>query len=303
MKEIIKKSVPKPLFDALKSLRSALRGAKRSLKTKTTSKTLASDLRKAGIRAGDVLMVHSSLRRIGNVEGGAEAVIESLKEVLTADGTLLMPVYGDTRTVFESFHEGRFADLRTQVSLAGKVTEVFRTSKGVFRSSHPYSSICAWGKHAAYITSGHDAASGVCHKDSPIGRLYELNGKVMGLGTDLAHVSFYHLVEETWDRFPFDPYLPEEQMTYIDGEGRTIRRAIRRYDPKISGTRIETEPGRWVLGYFGRELSKHGVLKKFKYGEGESWVMSTHLLYDFLKAQALKGVTIYTTKEQGEKLI
>ncbi len=35
--------------------------------------------------------VHSSLNSFGNVEGGAGAVIEALKEAVGADGSILMP--------------------------------------------------------------------------------------------------------------------------------------------------------------------------------------------------------------------
>ncbi len=42
--------------------------------------------------------------------------------------------------------------------------------------------VCAWGKHAAYLTENHDL-SNIFGDGSPIGKLYELNGKVLLLGT------------------------------------------------------------------------------------------------------------------------
>jgi aminoglycoside N3'-acetyltransferase len=44
-----------------------------------TASNLTSDLRRLGVRSGDTLMVHASLRAIGPVEGGAEGVIEALE--------------------------------------------------------------------------------------------------------------------------------------------------------------------------------------------------------------------------------
>ena len=42
---------------------------------------LVKDLNSIGIKKGDTVMVHSSLSSMGNVDGGAETVIEALKEV------------------------------------------------------------------------------------------------------------------------------------------------------------------------------------------------------------------------------
>jgi aminoglycoside 3-N-acetyltransferase len=43
---------------------------------------IAKDLRQLGIKSGDVLMVHSSLSKIGIVDGGADAVIDALIDVI-----------------------------------------------------------------------------------------------------------------------------------------------------------------------------------------------------------------------------
>ena len=56
----------------------------------TDGTTLAADFRKLGIKEGMNLLVHSSLRRIGKVAGGADAVIDALLDVLGAEGTLMM---------------------------------------------------------------------------------------------------------------------------------------------------------------------------------------------------------------------
>ncbi len=48
-------------------------------------------LREVGLEKGDVVMVHTSLKRIGYVCGGAQTVIEALMEVVGKDGTIMMP--------------------------------------------------------------------------------------------------------------------------------------------------------------------------------------------------------------------
>src|SRR6266851_4504674 len=51
---------------------------------------LVDDLRRLGVAAGDVVMVHASLRAIGPVTGGADGVLDALEEAVGQDGTLLM---------------------------------------------------------------------------------------------------------------------------------------------------------------------------------------------------------------------
>ena len=46
-----------------------------------------------GLTAGMKVMVHSSLKSFGYVEGGADAVIDVLMEILTPEGTLMMPSF------------------------------------------------------------------------------------------------------------------------------------------------------------------------------------------------------------------
>ena len=54
---------------------------------------LCKDFVSIGIKKGDTVMVHSSLSSMGNVEGGAQTVIEALKEVVGVEGTLLFPAF------------------------------------------------------------------------------------------------------------------------------------------------------------------------------------------------------------------
>src|ERR1700731_3060103 len=51
---------------------------------------LTVDLRSLGITPGDVVMVHASVRAVGEVAGGPDEIHLALKDVLTAEGTLLM---------------------------------------------------------------------------------------------------------------------------------------------------------------------------------------------------------------------
>src|SRR5690349_9090359 len=51
---------------------------------------LAADFRALGVAPGDVVMVHASVRAVGEVAGGPDEIHLALKDALTADGTLMM---------------------------------------------------------------------------------------------------------------------------------------------------------------------------------------------------------------------
>lgn len=63
-----------------------------------TKQSLISDFKKLGIVEGETLLLHSSLSRLGWVNGGAETVISALLEVLGDEGTLVVPTYTGDNT-------------------------------------------------------------------------------------------------------------------------------------------------------------------------------------------------------------
>ena len=173
---------------------------------------LASQLRTLGIRPGDTLLVHTSLRAVGPVQGGARGVVDSLLDVLGADGTLV--VYAQTpdnsdpsrwpltrgRAVPATEWAGLRATLpafdpaRTPSYGVGVLPEEVRTRPGALRSDHPQSSFAALGPAAARITAGHALD---CHlgEESPLARLEELDARVLLLGVGYSVCTAFHLAE------------------------------------------------------------------------------------------------------------
>jgi aminoglycoside 3-N-acetyltransferase len=271
-------------------------------KRKITEEILEKQLRlKSMIKAGDILMVHASLSAIGKVVGGAEAVIRPFQNILTEDGTLLMPSYYQPEPVINLIKSGVPIDLRTAKSSVGQLTEVFRSAQGVSRSSHPFSSVCAWGKYAKYITQGHANSEFICGPGSPLDALYELSGKIMGIGISIGWISIYHLLEDKWEKFPIEVHFPETfSVKYIDSKGNKIERNIKVLDPIVSLTRIEKNE--WVLNFITRHMIEKNILHEFALGQAKSWIFDVQLFYQELKNLAQQGITIYTTKEEFNKM-
>lgn len=166
-------------------------------------------LRSIGLQRGDSVMVHTSLGKIGYVCGGAQAVIEALIETVGDTGTIMMPTQLwknlDPETgVHWDADEDDWDIIRenwpaydkdiTPTNTMGAVAEMFRSWPGAVRSDHPARSVAAWGKNAVYLTEKHDL-SDIFGKTSPIGKLYELDGKVLLIGVDYDKNTSLHLAD------------------------------------------------------------------------------------------------------------
>lgn len=278
-------------------VRRPLRQARRISRRDLNVDELTTCLREAGIDDGHAIVVHSSLSAVGNVDGGAETVIESLVRAVGGDGTVLMPTFSDAETVLNRQAGGEQVDLRREPSVTGKVTEVFRMRSGSLRSSHPFSSVAALGGKAAFVTEAHQTDPRIAHGASPLARLRELDGTIVGIGVGLGPVSFYHVLEDTWDAFPIKVYLPPVEISYVDRDGCSISRPVCRYNADVVRTRID-QPGSFFLrDWFTRHLEQRGVLRTFRYGEASAWTMDANSLYDELQHLARRGITIYSSKD------
>jgi aminoglycoside 3-N-acetyltransferase len=147
---------------------------------------LAAQLRALGVPEGGVLLVHTSFSRIGAVENGPLGLIGALQAVLGPTGTLVMPSMTD-----EDDHP--FDRRRTPCFGMGIVADTFWRVPNVLRSDSPHA-FAAVGPQAAWITSDHplDVPHGL---NSPVGRVYELDGQVLLLGIGHDANTTIHLAE------------------------------------------------------------------------------------------------------------
>jgi aminoglycoside 3-N-acetyltransferase len=173
-------------------------------------------LQQLGVVPGSVLVVHTAFSKVGPVEGGPTGLIEALRESLGADGTLVMPSMSDDDEV-------PFDRARTACRSMGVVAETFWRLPGVLRSDSPHS-FAAIGPRAAEITAPHPLA--VPHGlDSPVGRVYELDGHVLLLGVGHDGNTTVHLAEV----LAGVRYYRPKHLTILDG-GRPARFEYREID-------------------------------------------------------------------------
>ncbi len=155
------------------------------------SESLRADLRALGVTPGAVLIVHASLKSIGPIPGGPEALLDLFDEALGDTGLLAMPVFtysfvgSDTCPPF---------DPAASLSRTGALTDVFRRRPGAVRSLHPTHAVAARGRDAAALVAGHErlAALGA---DSPFHRMAERGARVLLIGCGFTSLSLIHVGE------------------------------------------------------------------------------------------------------------
>ncbi len=174
-----------------------------------TRDTLGRDLRTLGVEPGMALIVHASLGQIGWTVGGAACVIHALMDVLTPDGTLVMPSFSEQLSdpagwsnppVPDAWidviraHMPAFDPVRTATRNMGRIAEAFRTWPDVKRSGHPTLSLVAWGRHADELVATH-TLDWPLGDETPMGAFYDVDGHVLLIGVGYNRNSSLHLAE------------------------------------------------------------------------------------------------------------
>lgn len=160
-----------------------------------TQAQLAAEFAALGIPQGGHVLVHSSLRSLGQVAGGADAVIDSLLAVLGAQGTLLVPTLTGSEAlspqnppVFDPAHTRAWT---------GVIPGTLRRRPGAVRSLHPTHSAAAIGADAQALLQGHARSVTPCDEWSPYGELARReNGCILLIGVTHSSNTTFHHVEE-----------------------------------------------------------------------------------------------------------
>ena len=171
-----------------------------------TRASLADDLRRLGLGAGDKVMVHAAVRRLGPLMGDPDIVIAALSDVVGAEGTILAYINWNAEHEDLVDDDGRMPvalrahvppfDARTSRASRdhGVLAEFLRTWQGARRSGNPGASVAAVGRQADWFTADHPQDYGY-GPASPFAKLVEAGGKVLMLGAPLDTMSLLHHAE------------------------------------------------------------------------------------------------------------
>ena len=186
---------------------------------------LINGLIEIGIMPNDTLLVHSSMKSIGEVNGGADAVVDALIEYMK-DGLLIFPTHSWERMRGENLRYDR----KIEPSCVGLLTNIFMGRKGVIRSYHPTHSVAAKGRDAIDYIAGEEKITTPCGREGCWGKLLDRKAKILFLGCSLAKNTFIHGVEE-WANVKGRLRTKTTRYEIITDDGIVINNMIRHGAP------------------------------------------------------------------------
>ena len=186
-----------------------------------TIEKLSSLWREAGVCDGDILLIHSNVRRtIRKYKVSPKEILESFIKAVGVNGTVLLPLFN-----FD-FCNGKSFDIKNTTSQMGVLTEIARNYADAVRTGHPVYSFAVIGKHAKEFED-------ICNisaygKDSPFAKLHEMGGKIAILDLpDQNSMTFYHYVEEIL-QVPYR-FFKSFKGQYTDAAGHSSLREFTLY--------------------------------------------------------------------------
>ncbi|HET9427746.1 MAG TPA: AAC(3) family N-acetyltransferase [Allosphingosinicella sp.] len=233
-------------------------------------KRLLADVRRLGVRPGDLVMVHASLRKLGLArtifgEGGADLLLDALDEAVGPGGTLMMTLGSEYEMdwVNQRPVEERAKLLAGSAPLdpksapamkdVGWLAEAFRTRPGTIVSSNPSGRFGARGADAEALMAG-QPWNDYYGPGSPLHKFCDRKGRILRLGADPDTVTMLHYAE-------YLARLPVKKRTRWDyifqGEGEAAHVWIECLDDFQGIAEFEGEDYFTVILQAYLELDRH----------------------------------------------
>lgn len=244
--------------------------------------SLQRDLSQFGVEPGMTLLVHSSLSTLGWVCGGAAAVILALEYALGEDGTLVMPTHSTQLSDPAQWQEPpvpeawwpvirenmpAFRPDLTPTRGMGAIPETFRKQDGVLRSDHPHHSFAARGPNADVVVESHSRHNGL-GEESPLARVYDLDGWVLLLGVGHDSNTSLHLAEYRAS-FPSRQEETDGAPIWIQGERQWV---------EVRGLDLNDDDFETIVAAFAQETDhvRHGRI-----AQATAFLIPQRTLVDF----------------------
>ncbi|RUT30524.1 AAC(3) family N-acetyltransferase [Paenibacillus zeisoli] len=246
-----------------------------------TKEDLIKQFKECGVAPGQTIFVHTSLKSLGFVVGGSETLIRALLEIVGEEGTLMMPsqtwknldpstgvhweVPQDCWPILREHWPAYDKEITPAIGM-GVVAEMFRKWPGARRTDHPARSVAAVGKYADYITEEHDL-SNIFGENSPVDKLYKLDGYVLLIGVGYDKNTSLHLAE-TRAEFPTKTFTEESSAILVNGQRQRVTYRTQAVDD-VDFVRI------------GKEYDEEHQVKVHKVGNAEVRLIRQKSLVDW----------------------
>lgn len=188
-----------------------------------TKEKLYSQLREMGAVPGVPVIMHTSLKSIGEIDGRAEALLDWLIEYFTRDGGLFcVPTHTWHLMLNKDIPT---LDLNKTETCLGAFTKIAAEHKDGKRSLHPTHSMVVFGESAESFIECERSSLTMVPPSGCYGKFYELQGKILLVGVGQESNTYMHSVEERLG-VPNRNEKTTIQTSIKYKDGRVVRRDI-----------------------------------------------------------------------------
>jgi aminoglycoside 3-N-acetyltransferase len=243
--------------------------------------SLTEDFKNLGIKPDDNVLIHSSMKSIGEVEGGADTVLDVFIKYLAENGNIVLP----THTWAQINAEYNIFDPEKEPSCVGILPEIFRKRKGALRSLHPTHSVAIMGKDAEYFVKGEHLIETPCGRNGCWGKFLDMDFKIIFLGCSTECNTYLHGVEE-WLDVPERLTDDYQKLRIIMPDGTIFERPSRRHYNRhgnISDSYSKIQP----------YLEERGLVVKGKFGDADCIVNKARDLYETASELFAKDIDFF----------
>lgn len=249
--------------------------------------TLMKNLADMGIQSNGTLLVHSSMKAIGTVDGGADAVLDALSGFM-ADGLLVLP----THTWDHITPDNPYFSVTDSPSCVGILTELFRKRPDVIRSHHPTHSVAALGRDAASFTAGDEYFNTPLNRNGPWGRLLDRRATILFIGADLTKNTYMHAVEEFLD---IPNNLKDTQNILYSVKPDGVTTMVPQYGH--NGNRSV-----W-FGKMEEGFLKNGAMRKGRFGDAETRICDVLRMTEILSVMLCRNSWLFANDRPVDRTL
>ncbi len=234
-----------------------------------TKNSLIKDIEQTGIRKNGTLLIHSSMKAVGAVEGGGDTVLDAFIEYMK-EGLLLFP----THSWSDKNLQNGIYDPKTEPSCVGILPNLFMNRAGAVRSMHPTHSVTAMGNRAKDYVLRDNEVYTPCPRNSCFGGLYDEEAQLLFLGATLKTNTFIHSIEE-WLNIPdrINPQSRRIKLLFEDGDTREIDF----YGHYSTRGDVSKNYDKLLI-----PMINMGIAKKVKIGDATSYVVEVKPMTDWV---------------------
>lgn len=236
-----------------------------------TKNDLKEQLAAMGLNGDETILIHSSMKAVGQVDGGADTVLDAWSEFF-ADGLLLLPTH-TWKTVNAA---NPVYNPESTPSCVGLLTNMFMKRDGVVRSLHPTHSMAGLGRNAAEYLAGEEYCNTPCTPGGCYDRLKDCGGKILLVGVGHERNTYIHSVEEVLNvpnRLSDKPM--KLQIVMPDGESRTVyvRKHYNASQPHISEDFVK----------LNQAFLDCGAARQVKFGDADCLLCDARRIFEVVR--------------------